>query len=131
MSNNAWMNTFWAGFLLLVLLGGLQGCATEEGTNLVSEGRMTLPDVPGQWTYVNLSRGRVVGTCALNDTASQRQWAERTDWDLATCQGMLRTNGGASGSGRGGAALVSLPFDEVDATHPAAYQQDCDTVLVW
>lgn len=131
MRNNAWIRTFFASMFLLAILGGLQGCATEEGAGLVSEGRMTLPDVPGQWTYVNLSRGRVVGTCALNDTASQRQWAERTDWDLATCQGMLRTNGGASGSGQGGAALVSQPFDEVDAAQPAAYQQDRDTVSVW
>jgi hypothetical protein len=27
----------------------------------------------------------------------------RTDWDLATCNGMIRTNGGDSGRGQGAA----------------------------
>lgn len=109
----------------------LTSCATEDGAAIISEGRLVLPNVPGQWTYVSLVQSRVVGTCALSDTLAQQQWAARTDWDLAICNGMLRTNGGASGKGQGGAAVAGTDYDATDAAQPAAYRQDRDTVAIW
>lgn len=111
----------------------LLACATDNGAGdgVVSEGLMTVPNVPGQWTYISLSEGRVVGTCALSDTTAQRQWAQRTDWDLATCNGMLRTNGGDSGIGKGAAATTADAYDAADPLLPATYVNDRDTVEVW
>ena len=110
----------------------LAACATDNADNaVVSEGLLTIPNVPDQWTYVSLTEGRVVGTCSLNDTAAQHQWAARTDWDLATCNGMIRTNGGDSGSGQGAAAVSPLPDEQTDATQPAHYVNDRDSVAVW
>ena len=104
---------------------------TSDDGGIVSEGLLTVPNVPGQWTYISLTTGRVVGTCALSDTASQRQWAQRTDWDLATCDGMLRTNGGDSGCGQGAAAVTDMPYDEADPDLPAPFTTDRDTIEIW
>lgn len=110
----------------------LAACATDNADNgIVSEGLLTIPNVADQWTYVSLTEGRVVGTCSLTDTVAQRQWAMRTDWDLATCNGMIRTNGGDSGSGQGAAAVSPLPYEQTDATQPAHYVNDRDSVAVW
>ena len=107
-------------------------CATDgEGSGIVSEGLLTLPNVPDQWTYVSLRTGKVLGSCALADTAAQHRWANRSDWDMATCNGMIRTNGGASGRGMGGVATTTTDYEAVDAAQPAAYVTDRDTVGVW
>ena len=116
--------------LLALLL--LASCASEnDSRGIVSQGLLTIPNVPGQWTYVSLRAGRVLGTCAVSDTAGQRQWAQRTDWDLATANGMVRTNGGQSGAGQGAAAVSPAPYDATDAAQPATYQEDRDTVAIW
>ena len=110
----------------------LAACATDNDTGgIVSEGLLTIPNVPGQWTYVSLTKGCVVGTCALNDSAAQRQWARRTDWDMAVCNGMIRTNGGDSGCGLGAAAVASQAYEDTDAAQPAGYLTDRDSIDVW
>ena len=89
-------------------------CATEsDNGGLVREGLLT------------------VGSCELSDTIAQRQWAERLDWDLAICDGMIRTNGGDSGCGQGGIAVSEQDFDTTDATQPASLMTDRDSVEVW
>lgn len=103
----------------------------SDNSGIVSEGLLTIPHVPDQWTYVSLTNNCIVGSCALTDTAAQHQWSERTDWDLAVCNGMLRTNGGDSGSGQGGAAAVESDYDNTDASMPAHYVTDRDTVAIW
>ena len=110
----------------------LAACATDNADNgIVSEGLLTIPNVADQWTYVSLTEGRVVGTCSLTDTVAQRQWAMRTDWDLATCNGMIRTNGGDSGRGQGAAAVSTQGYEDTDAALPAPYVTDRDSVGVW
>ena len=116
--------------IIIALL--MAACATDgEGSGVISHGLLTLPNLPNQWTYVSLRQGRVLGTCQLTDTAAQRQWVLRTDWDLATCNGMLRTNGGAWGTGQGGAAVTSTDYETTDAAQPTNYANDRDTVAVW
>ena len=110
----------------------MTACATENDTNgIVSEGLLTIPNIPDQWTYVSLTKGCVVGSCALTDTAAQHQWASRTDWDMAICNGMIRTNGGDSGPGQGAAATTSSDYNEVDVSQPFNYANDRDTVEIW
>lgn len=110
----------------------LTACNKDNDANgIVSEGLLTVPNVPGQWTYISLTEGRVVGSCALTDSAAQHQWARRSDWDLAICDGMIRTNGGDSGAGKGAAAVSPQSYEATDAAQPAAYATDRDSIEVW
>lgn len=116
---------------LLVLL--MMSCAdSDSGSRVMWEGTLSVPATSNVWTYICLSgEGRVVGQCALTDTVAQRAWSARTDWDLAICNGMIRTNGGASGIGQGGAAVINAPYDDVSIPIAPTYHADADTVEVW
>ncbi len=119
-------------YILLTAVLLLTACTKEgDGNGVVSEGLLTVPNVPGQWTYISLTEGRVVGSCELTDTAAQHQWARRTDWDLAICDGMIRTNGGDSGVGQGAIAVSPDDYETTDAAYPAAFVVDRDSVEVW
>jgi len=59
------------------------------------------------WSYVALGTGQAV---AVTDLEALRSNA----WDLAFKRSVVRTNGGDSGPGAGGAIRVALPWDEVD-----------------
>ena len=59
------------------------------------------------WVYLSLSTGQGVALTDLDALVS-------TDWDLALRRFVIRTNGGDSGPGQGGALRVNLPWDSVD-----------------
>jgi hypothetical protein len=61
------------------------------------------------WVYVSLSSG---GAVAISDLDALKS----TAWDLALKRFVLRSNGGDSGPGQGGALRVALPWDSVDAS---------------
>lgn len=111
----------------------LMACAdSDSGSRVMWEGTLSVPTSADTWTYISLTgEGKVVGLCALADTAAQHVWSRRTDWDLAICNGMIRTNGGASGVGLGGAAVISAPYEDVSIPFAPAYHTDADTVEVW
>lgn len=84
-----------------------------------------------QWSYLNLQKGLVVGTSPLGDTAADQQWYSRTDWDIAFCGDMIRTNGGTSGSGQGSIQVINQPFDAVLEAPADDYITDRDDIEVW
>ena len=95
-------------FLLSVALAAVcvscrEGKNGGEGTpNL--RGELTLSGLDGEhWTYFSFESGETVGQSDFGDKEQDAAWAGRTDWDLAVCGEYLKTNSGASGSGRGGA----------------------------
>lgn len=59
------------------------------------------------WVYVALASG---GAVQLTDLEA----LESTDWDLAFKRSVVRTNGGDSGPGEGGAIRLALAWDSVD-----------------
>src|SRR5262249_13085021 len=59
------------------------------------------------WVYLSLKTGAKV---ALGDLDALHSLA----WDLAFKRYIVRTNGGDSGPGKGGAIKVTLPWDQVD-----------------
>jgi len=61
------------------------------------------------WVYVSLATGEAV---ALTDLDA----LDSTAWDLAFKRFIVRTNGGDSGPGQGGAIRIALPWDKVDAS---------------
>ena len=117
---------------LLIATSLLVACATESNNNgIIRDGLLTVPNVKNQWTYVSLTEGCVVGSCALSDTAGQRQWAQRQDWDMAACNGMIRTNGGDSGLGQGAIAVSGKDYEATEANESANYATDRDSVEIW
>jgi heme-binding HmuY-like protein len=80
------------------------------------------------WIYIALSSGAAV---AVTDLQALRS----NDWDLALKRSVVRTNGGDSGPGHGGAIRIALPWDEVDRatlgqkTLPTEHWFDSDCML--
>lgn len=120
-------------FMLALSVAILSGCADDNGSDAAKkvEGTMQIDNKTDAWTYVSLTQNRVVGTCALGDTVSERQWAQRSDWDIAVCGGMIRTNSGTSGSGNGGITSTSAPYESVDVAPETDYHVDTDTLKIW
>lgn len=109
-----------AGMMLL-----LAGCATEDAVDRgVQDVSLTVDDVPNRWTYVLLSAHEVMGSSSLGDTHEDDLWMLRTDWDIAFCNGMIRTNSGSSGKGKGGITWTPVDYDDVDNPRAPSYQTD-------
>ena len=91
------MNRIWKFLSLLLLLAGTMACSQEgmeAGAQAATE-TYTVSDTC--WTYLSLETGRVVGTALLGDEQAEAEWRQRTDWDIALCGDLLRTNSGTSG----------------------------------
>lgn len=117
--------------LLCLFTTAIAACSGEHlSKTSLSEGVMAIPHVRDQWTYFSLVRGAVMGQCGIRDTAAQRQWKQRTDWDIAICNGMLRTNSGASGIGQGGIHRTNAAYDAINDIVAPQYVIDKDS-LVW
>ena len=115
-----------------LLVMGLTSCGGDEGGDSPSPADrvMHVQLRPDTWTYISLTKGVAVGTSDLGDTDADKAWHDRTDWDVALCNGAIRTNGGTSGKGQG--AIMSTPqsFDNVDPSAITSLHADADTVTV-
>ncbi|MFR5270619.1 MAG: HmuY family protein [Hoylesella buccalis] len=113
----------------LWMLGGLMlllaGCATEDAVGRgVQDVSLTVDDVPNRWTYVSLSAHEVVEAAPWAILHEDALWMLRTDWDIAFCNGMIRTNSGSSGKGKGGITWTPVDYDDVDNLRAPSYQTD-------
>ena len=110
----------------------LASCSSNGGGDAPSanERVMHASLVPDTWTYISLASGQTVGTSSLGDDEADKAWHDRTDWDVALCNGAIRTNGGTSGKGQG--AIMSSPqsFENVDPSAVSSFYADADTVTV-
>jgi hypothetical protein len=61
------------------------------------------------WVYIKLATGERVAVTDLEALTSKA-------WDLAFKRSVVRTNGGDSGPGEGGAIRIALPWDDVDTS---------------
>lgn len=109
------MKAFRIFFLALMLLplASCQNNGKAEPEQI--EGEVEFLFRKGQWTYISLESGEVVGTGVLGDETSDAAWAARDDWDIAVCDSLIRTNGGTSGIGKGelsSESSVKLVVDE-------------------
>ncbi len=117
--------------LSLVITAVMAACSSESpSSGIISEGVAIIPHVPGHWTYFSLTRGTTVGQCSLRDTVAQAQWKQRTDWDIAICNGMLRTNSGASGIGQGGIYRVEGEYGDIEELAAPRYSTDKDSLAL-
>ena len=114
----------------IIAIAAICSCSEDSSvSNIKSDGIMAIPNTPNSWTYVSLEKSKVVGSCALSDTAAQRAWSLRTDWDVAICNGMIRTNSGTSGRGQGGITHTTTPFEQIEDPAAPTYETDRDTVV--
>lgn len=108
------------------------GCKEEEkNVDSIQNVTTTIQLTEKQWNYLNLESGVIVGTSSLGDKTADEQWKNRTDWDIAFCDDMIRTNGGTSGTGQGAIQVIDQPFDVIEEAPANGYVTDQDNVEIW
>ena len=124
-----------ASAILALLALMAPACQLEYGPGghgfIFSEGVLQAADVDGQWSYISLREGRQIGVCSLSDSLGQAEWAARDDWDIALCNGHIRTNGGLSGIGEGGISFTEKDYEKVKASSGRTYAADSTLMEVW
>lgn len=109
----------------------LNASCASENSEVITERQdaiLTVPYTKNQWTYISLRENKVLGTCPAKDTSAEESWSKRTDWDIAICNGHIRTNSGTSGNGKGGITVSPSAYDETDASSASSFSVDKDTV---
>ena len=119
-------NLLIAIFTVLLML---TSCSDSNDTpqNELPIGRgtqLTLPADDAIWTYYSLEEGRKIGTSAFGNNDEDNQWKQRTDWDIAVCGDLLKTNGGTSGSGNGALQIVSGDYSTLTEAPKEGYIPD-------
>lgn len=119
-------------FVFVISLLSLASCSKgdEDNNPASTTNTMSVNIQPDTWTYISLSDGKIVGTSELGDTDAEKSWHDRTDWDVALCNDIIRTNSGTSGVGSGGIMSSPQSFDNVDASAVTSFNVDADTVTV-
>jgi hypothetical protein len=83
------------------------------------------------WVYVSLATCKVMGSSTLGDAAGDALWAARTDWDVAFCGELIRTNGGTSGSGKAALQLITnKSYNALDTAPEDGYLADTDDQVI-
>lgn len=127
--------------LLLLALAGcaiLAGCASDGSDDkgpAPEPAQVKTRSVEGlsddQWVYISLETGKTVGTSPLGDAAQDAVWKARTDWDVALCGELIRTNGGTSGNGQGSIQRVqNKSFNALDEAPADGYTTDTDDIVI-
>ena len=104
---------YYSAFLLIAL--GLYGCEkkdAKEDTPAISEvAEITLEMETNTWVYYSLSENKAVGTSRFLDNDQDAEWSKRGDWDIAFCNGFIKTNSGTSGEYAGGIQESGKEFE--------------------
>lgn len=101
-------------FLSFLPLFALTACSSDDGGGSISHEEKSVTSVSegtDKWTYYSLEDGKTVGTSKFGDAEEDSKWASRDDWDIAVSGDLIRTNGGNSGSGRGGIVEKTGNYD--------------------
>ncbi len=107
-------------------------CKGENPYSGIPEANTVTIDVGiDHWTYFSFRTGDVVGTGALNSQADDLEWYARTDWDIALCGDMIRTNSGTSGKGSGGIQEIEkMSYGAITDAPTDGYHTDTNDVVV-
>ena len=71
------------------------------------------------------------GETPNGDAAQDAAWKARTDWDIALCGELIRTNGGTSGNGQGAVQRVqNKSFNALDQAPADGYTTDTDDIVI-
>ena len=118
--------------IIITVVVFLASCSNDDSSPIFRQGDLQIQTQKDTWTYVSLESGNTIGTCALGDSIAEKTWSQRTDWDIAICNGMIRTNSGTSGIGHGGIVNIMPDFYETaDVAPEDDYKTDTDTTYIW
>ncbi|MDR0547473.1 MAG: HmuY family protein [Dysgonamonadaceae bacterium] len=89
-----------------------------------------------QWNFFSFAQGQLVGSCDAGNEAEYETWRMRADWDLAFHRQDVKTNSGASGSGKGGILEYdfngqAFDFDAVKDMPKTGYQTDVQDSVIY
>jgi hypothetical protein len=117
---------FFLSILMISSLAFLIACEEEEAPPLDSKTAAFSVVDYGLWYYWSFETEDLVGTGDADPTADDDAvWAARDDWDLAFHRQDVRTNGGSSGQGQGGAQEASSSvLAEVTVAPTSGYTVD-------
>lgn len=126
--------------LLLFSVGGalFSGCVSDGPSGVAGHPtpaqvrELTIDGLSDdRWVYVSLETGAIVGDSPLGDAAGDAAWRVRSDWDVAFCGDLIRTNGGSSGSGRGSVQRIdNKSFHAIDEAPVDGYSIDTPDAVV-
>ncbi len=112
--------TLFAAFTLLVSC--TDGVDDGKKTSPIGKtGDVSITANDAVWTYYSLEQGKTVGTSAFGDSSADSEWRQRTDWDIAVCGDLIRTNSGMSGTGNGGIQVVSDDYNQLQNVPQSGY----------
>lgn len=116
-------------FSLLTVLALLASCSdgadnSASGQAVGKSGEMNVTANDAVWTYYSIEQNKVMGTSVFGDSTADSQWKQRTDWDIAICGDLIRTNSGTSGTGNGGLQVVPQAYNELKNAPQSGYITD-------
>ena len=116
-------------FMLLVATLLLASCGENHDVSpadspVGKQGELVLPVEDAHWTYYSLEQGKIVGTSLFGDGNEDARWKQRTDWDIAVCGDLIRTNSGTSGMGNGGLQIVPEGYSQLKDAPQDGYVVD-------
>lgn len=116
-------------FSLLAALVLLASCSdgadnSASGQAVGKSGEMNVTANDAVWTYYSIEQNKVMGTSVFGDSTADSQWKQRTDWDIAICGDLIRTNSGTSGTGNGGLQVVPQAYNELKNAPQSGYITD-------
>lgn len=116
-------------FSLLAALVLLASCSdgadnSASGQAVGKSGEMNVTANDAVWTYYSIEQNKVMGTSVFGDSTADSQWKQRTDWDIAICGDLIRTNSGTSGTGNGGLQAVPQGYNELENAPQSGYITD-------
>lgn len=94
------------------------------------ENEVTITLKTGQWAYYSMRDAEVVGYSIIGSDKEDREWFDRTDWDVAFSESGIRTNGGTSGCGQGGLRLQRTAPDSLHLSEYDAYRYEFSDFVV-
>ena len=117
--------------ILVGIASFFTSCSEDAPSPILKEETKTFTTTSDVWTYISLETGHTVASCLISDTITQKEMAIRSGWDIALCNGMIRTNSGKSGNANGGIITVDDAYDVISTPQVVSYQVDEKNVDVW
>ncbi len=121
-----------------IILSSIPSCSSDSESDTpseptIAEAEMEIELKENTWTYVSLETGGVVAMVAFTDSVQQKALQGRTDWDIAYApNGLMRTNGGSSGSGQAALAISPTDYPSTDILIPFGnLERDVNGIDVW
>ena len=75
--------------IAILFLFAAVSCINDNERVKQIDGEIDVALIPGEWTYISIENGTVVGTGRLGDKESDEAWAGRDDWDIAICDSLI------------------------------------------